>query len=324
MQLNFRNIAITAAVIIIAAVFVYTAAAHIVLSKNSALSVDYRDYIFAKTKGIKRIIIEGGSNTHHGINSSMIENAFPEYKVINLGDHGMIPLRDKLYRIMNNATENDIVIIIPEYTQFAYPEFHNAYYDVLLSEQGYYYGYKPMVEKFRTALHLPVKKLIQPSSKIKNSANKNLEYEKRWSEGDRGDYIFVNKAEPDADTLSNTCEEYLFYFQLMNGFDISSEFKKATEILRQIKVDKKIQIYFSWAAVAGENCYNGAKKDEIKLYIKQIVNYLFENEIMILGSPKDSEFAKELMNNTYYHVLPEARDMRTLKTIEEIKRAMNL
>lgn len=64
-----------------------------------------------------RIILVGGSNLSHGLNSQVLKDAF-NLPVINMGLHGGLGLWFMLEEIRPFVQKDDIVIVTPEYAQF--------------------------------------------------------------------------------------------------------------------------------------------------------------------------------------------------------------
>lgn len=76
----------------------------------------------------RRIIFLGGSNLSHGLDSPTIE-AELGMKVVNMGLHAGLGLRYIMWSTIDNIHKGDIVVIVPEYSQF-----RDAFYgkDVLM------------------------------------------------------------------------------------------------------------------------------------------------------------------------------------------------
>lgn len=67
-----------------------------------------------------KIIVVGGSGCGMGINSAMIDSAFPQYDVVNMGLFGQLGLLYMMNEVRDNMNEGDIVVVIPEYQHFYY------------------------------------------------------------------------------------------------------------------------------------------------------------------------------------------------------------
>jgi len=64
------------------------------------------------------MVFLGDSNVAFGINSTLMEENFPEYNVVNFGSHGKLGLTLHLNDIKPYLKPNDVVIIIPTHQMF--------------------------------------------------------------------------------------------------------------------------------------------------------------------------------------------------------------
>lgn len=65
-------------------------------------------------KNDKKIILVGGSNVAFGFNSKLIEEEFPEYKVVNFGLYAMLGTKIMMDLALDYVNEGDMVFISPE------------------------------------------------------------------------------------------------------------------------------------------------------------------------------------------------------------------
>lgn len=70
--------------------------------------------LLEKHKNDKKIILIGGSNVAFGFDSKLIEEEFPEYKVINFGLYAALGTKLMVDLSKNYINENDMVFVIPE------------------------------------------------------------------------------------------------------------------------------------------------------------------------------------------------------------------
>ena len=73
--------------------------------------VDYLD----KVANEKKIILFSGSSTRYGYDSTLIEEAFPQYKVVNMGVFAYVNMRPQLDVIRHYLKKRDILIHSPEF-----------------------------------------------------------------------------------------------------------------------------------------------------------------------------------------------------------------
>ena len=85
----------------------------------------------------KKIIFIGGSNLAFGLHSDMVHQAYPDYKVINMGLNAGVGLKTMIDQVQPYIGKDDIVIITPEYEQFSNLFFGNSadlYLEVLIDQ----------------------------------------------------------------------------------------------------------------------------------------------------------------------------------------------
>jgi len=123
------------------------------------------------------------------------------------------------------------------------------------------------------------------------------------------EFIFGHKGQP-SDYTKNL---------LQNGFVISTVFKKNIALIKKLQ-RKGIQVIFTWPVVVGKDCYPKKYAILFESFIKEIKYYLAENNIVIIGEPNDSLFPTQYMFDSYYHIIPIARDNRTRILITQLKK----
>lgn len=86
---------------------------HIYSKTYYAALVDKVNYL-KSVKDEKKIILIGGSNVAFGFNSELLENEFPEYKVVNFGLYAMLGTKIMMELALDYIGQDDMVFIIPE------------------------------------------------------------------------------------------------------------------------------------------------------------------------------------------------------------------
>lgn len=66
-------------------------------------------------KDRKKIVLFSGSSTRFGYDSAMIDEAFEEYEVVNMGVFAYTPALPQLYLILDCMQEGDILLHSPEF-----------------------------------------------------------------------------------------------------------------------------------------------------------------------------------------------------------------
>jgi hypothetical protein len=283
----------------------------------------YKNFLLKKDVDFSRIIIESGSNSHHSIDSKMLENEFNKL-VINISDNGSWPLRNKLYRLNQYVSKGDIILLPLEYSYYSYNKYTDipkGYYNNILNSLHYYFTPLPFYEKINFILHSPFDlNLFINLFKTMKEIDLSKKFEIDFDNGLRGDHIFKTKGKMDS-TKYKTCEEYIFFMNIPNNFKISKEFKENILLIKEIEKEKKVRFIFTYPTVVGQNCYNGKFKNDFYIMNIEIHKILDKNNIPLVGTFFDSNYEENYMDNTYYHVLPSGRALRTKKLIENINRS---
>jgi len=290
------------------------------VSKKSWGVHSYKNFLLENTKEFPRIIFDSGSSLYHSINSQILEEEFNRV-VINLGDNGGYPLKYKLLRIAKHANKNDIVILPLEYIHYSYQFIPKSFYDNIFGSLSFYYSSLSAFDRLSFISQTPFSSLFYSFLEENKNIDNSYEYIKKFNDKKRGDFEFVQKYPLDTGTKTVSCEMYILTTQIAHNFIISDIFRENMELLKKIEEDKGIKFILTYPAVVGDNCYSGVYKEKIKNFIKNIKAILKDNNIAFIGELEDSDFDKIYMNNTYYHVIPKARDIRTKRLIDAIKKS---
>jgi len=98
---------------------------HIYSKTYYAALVDKVNYL-ESVKNEKKIILVGGSNVAFGFNSELLENEFPEYKVVNFGLYAMLGTKIMMDLALDYVNEGDLVFVIPEINSQSTSLYFNA------------------------------------------------------------------------------------------------------------------------------------------------------------------------------------------------------
>ncbi len=292
-------------------------------NREIKISHSYKQFLLQHTKG-QRLIIDSGSNSHHGINSNMIENQLG-ILTINLADNGSYPLRNKLLRLKKYARKGDIVLMPLEWRYYSHDLAPDVFKKNLFGSLNFYYFQDDsLIQEIKAIWNRPFSTFIKALKFQKNISKKSIvnihNYLNRFKNKQRGEYIYKGPL-PLADdgTKTLTCDQYIFFSQLKYGFKVNQIFKDNLKLIKSLEA-KGIKIILTWPSVAGDDCYKSKYKKEINQLMTEIRTLLKKNNIDIIGNPYDSSFPKKYMLNTFFHLIPEARDIRTQKLINEIKK----
>ena len=284
---------------------------------NSTVLIDkyYKPFILQHTKG-SRIIIDSGSNSLYALDTYMIEKEF-HIQTINLSDAAAYPLEQKLLRIEKYLTKDDIILLPLEWKYYSRIQLGDFFKNNLLGKLNYYYNFNSNLDEFTQILNTPFPNFIK-NIKYRLLYNqyeylgRNIE---KFNNNERGTRINNRNFNSE---LTMSCDKYLFLKQLKNGYELSDTFKKNIQIIKRLQTKSK-QIIFTWPTVANDTCYSAEYRPKIDKFVIKIKKYLADNEIEIIGNPYESKFPTKDMADTYYHVKPNVKEIRTKQLINSIK-----
>lgn|GEM_PF-537702 len=287
------------------------------VEKSAANVISYKNFLLENTQGMERIIVESGSNSHHGIDSNMLEKHFGKV-AINIADTGSFPLKNKLYRIGKNAQSGDVVLMPLEYLHYSYGEIPKNYFDSIFSKIPFYFTSLPLKEQLFFVWHTPFSSLFQSLFYTQNVQDRSFSFLHKFNEGERGEHIFVKKRPLDYWSAKSSCADYLFYMNKKTGFTLNDTFKENVALMQKIEEEKKINFIITYPSVAGDACYSGQYSAQFSQMMQEVQNTLEKHQIGFIGAYNDASFGEESIDNTYYHILPAAKKLRTKKLIERI------
>ncbi len=282
------------------------------------ISHSYKQFLLENTIG-PRLIIESGSNSGFAFDSYKLEKKL-NLQVINLADNAGYPFEQKLLRIEKNLHKDDIVFLPLEWQYYSRNDVSQILGENILGSLSFYYNFNSIFDELELLSKIPfiytLKNIKKKFTYIKNQNKYFLEHMSKFLNNDRGT-LSTNKLFDS--NIKESCDQYLFYEQIKNGFILSKQFKKNIQILKMIK-NKNKNIYLIWPTVAGDNCYSKEYLDKLNILIKEIKDYLKANDIEILGNPFDNKYLTKDLANTYYHINPKTMERRTknfIKTLQE-------
>ncbi|MCK4493737.1 MAG: hypothetical protein KAU26_06750 [Methylococcales bacterium] len=296
----------------------------LLVSKDLKISHSYKNFLLKHTKA-PRLIIESGSNSFHAINSAMLEKEF-NLLTINLADNAGYPLKYKLLRIENYSSSGDIILLPLEWQYYSYQNAPNTFLNALFDPLNYYYVSLSWENKIKVIIKSTLSNLINTVNNVKQYSGGSvaakvqseyihlIDYEKKYQNKEKGDAI-LSDIPSSIEIINENCNEFILGSQLKNGFSISSTFKENIKTIKRLQ-KKGLKIFFTWPAVAGEDCYHSK---EFRKFFKEIKALLTKNNIPFISKPEKSNFPKKYILNTFYHITPKARDIRTQTLIQEIK-----
>jgi hypothetical protein len=273
-------------------------------ASNSLLfSEIFKDSLMREVKS-PRIIFVGGSNLSLGFNSEIIKDSLELYP-INTAIHAGIGLKYMMDNSLKNIRENDIIILIPEYTQYIGDYFYGSQGQELT---------RMIFDINKNKIHLLNLKQILNVFKIlpKYSISKlnPKEYFKF-----RLDPIYgKNSFNEFGDAYKHWNLSKLSFLPYENiGSNINDEVFKEIKIFEQEILLKKAKLYVSFPGIQEKSFQNS------KASIKLIENQLKKSGFQIIGLPESYILNDSLFYDTPYHLRRRGVDLRTNLFLEDFK-----
>lgn len=305
-------------------IFLYTFCYHFLGNKVPIISHSYKQFLLQHTED-KRLIIDSGSNSLHGINCNILEKELGVL-TINLSDNASYPLNNKLLRIEQYSHTGDILLLPLEWIYYTYTEIPKNFLDNIIGNLNYYYFYGSLVEEIEQMWGAPFVSFTNGIDyHINLMKNKNEyieEYINKFNNGERGSFVYTESYSTDKNVNTGECDSYIFGEALNRGLVLSKIFKKNVKTVKRMQ-KTGIKVFFTWPIAVGDDCYSNQNIKKIDQFISIIKDYMHDNELSIIGDPYENKFFGKDMLDTHYHIIPEARDLHTKRLVEEIKQSIS-
>ena len=306
----------------------YSISIHFLVNQDILVSHSYKHFLLKHTKS-PRLIIESGSNSFHALNTKMLEKELG-ILTLNLADNASYPLKHKLLRLESYTRSGDIVLLALEWEHYSYQKIPHIFIHNVFDKLNFYYKTLPWLDKLKLIFKIPISSVIQHlyqpqltfkenySAQYQREYQQLMTYEKKFYNLERGGSKPEDTPPVDHKIERNLCNKYILTNQLKYGFTLSIIFKKNIEIINRIQ-KKGVKVFFIWPTVAGDNCYKGEVEHQIIDFSNRIKNYITQHNIPFISEFNDSNFTGDYILNTYYHVIPKAKDIQTKQLIKNIK-----
>ena len=314
---------------------------------NTSLVHYYKTFLLKEIDKNERIIIDSGSNSHHGIFAEMLEEYF-KIPSINIADVGAIPLHAKLARLEKFVKKGDILIMPLEYEYYSTENMKNNFFlDNIFFEFSWYFDFLSYKDKIALVFNIPFSSLISYTSKIKslikndlfdtNMHKNNIKFLNQFYNSK----IDINKITDSElkDAFSNfkinKFGDYTYKGEVIVS-DIAKEWinncqksifkgninKKAVKLLDNFFENMKkrgVVVILTYPVVVGDNCYNFNTKTGLnfKFFLEDLKTKF--SDTIFIGNWQDSYFEKKYLLDTPYHVNQEAQIINTKRLIKLIE-----
>lgn len=274
-------------------------------SKSLLMASNNKNLLLQKTPS-PRIIFVGGSNLCFGLDSKTIQDSL-KLNPINTGIHAMIGIKYMIDNTIEYIQKGDIVILVPEYGHYyrsldaGSEELMRTIFDV----------------DFMNIKHLNLPQLSNILSflpkyaltKFKISEYRNIK---------ESDIYSINSFNKYGDTythLNKKQEQFQSYSTLSGDFnyEVIQYFEKFNAEINQ----KGATLYLSFPCFQ-ETSFNNSINQIIK-----IEQELKNSKLQLIGSAEKYKMPDSLLYNTPYHLNKKGINYRTMRIIEDIKKAQN-
>jgi len=257
-----------------------------------------------------RIIIAGDSGVAYGVHSPMIDQAFPEYEVVNMALMAGLGLNTILGEIEDEFRPGDIVVLILAYQMFDREMIHQVFWN--------YAAYRPEMilkqppETWPTLLDTAFY-FIQRAAKA-------------YIRGFTWDF-HPDREGPNNYQGFNQYGDLVAHYELpptdfMVEFDDLNLRKKGYvgKVIRELNAFNRkaeasgAQVYFMFPAISQESL--DSRPEEIEFIQRQVAEQL---DFPVLGDTGELIFPLSVFYDSFYHLNGEAAAQRTQLIIDGLK-----
>jgi hypothetical protein len=254
-----------------------------------------------------KIILVGGSNISHGLNSQKIHEAMG-LPVVNMGLHGGLGLRFMLEEVRPAINRYDLVVIVPEYAQFqkggfwGNKEVLGMVLDVM-PESRHLLSPQHWIHLFKFMPNYAARKIMNACTGFirRRRITKRIEY----SYNSYGDSIgHWNKKPSPFTPVKKAIKSQISKY----SFDHLEFFVRETQ-------QKGAKTFIL------PPCFQATSYDNCALLIDQIEQQLLKRQMPLLVPMKRYRMEDHLFHDTPYHLTKQGAELRTDRLIEDLKKA---
>lgn len=262
-------------------------------------------YNAIKKKGKERIILMGGSNVLYSINSSFLERSLKK-EVLNSSLVFNSGYEYQLNFIKKLSRKGDVVLYFPEFLCYSGSgRFGNNFlYECILYEKRLLgiVGFENIRRYLINSTNFNLKTIFNNFKKNKENNEVSLKSNRVNGFNKQGDFIGHLNEKP---ILSN-----IRSYPIVESLLVSQDYIDLLKNVRSDLEEKGVKFYVMFP-VYSENFVS-------KKLIKEI-DSLAKKYDFFIGNLKEILFEDDMFYDSPYHALSEARDLRTIKIIENLK-----
>lgn len=268
----------------------------------------------------KKIVLFSGSSARFGYDSEMIDEAFEDYTVANMGVYAYSSSKPQYELILGNMKRDDVLIVAPEFdaieeqfcaTDNLWYEFFamtESNYDLLseLDMRNYSHVWDDFREYQKNRLDMPAKNYSVTPKNHDEDGNivGGMETYNKY-----GDYIYPRPNQETEGLFGIKRATYLVE-------DFPEETVECLNAVLEKFIEKGIKVFFSYAPRSEKSVTEGSDKDERS----RLDAYLREK----LSVPVISGIEESIYNAIYFygtdnHLSDEGVDVRTERIIDDLK-----
>ena len=274
-------------------------------------------------KDKKKIILYSGSSTRFGFDSSLLDQAFPNYEVVNMGVYAYTESLPQIDAIVPLLKEGDIVIVSPEFdtpeTQinvdasidYAFFAMAESDFDILtqLRPSDYQGYFSSLGQFFENRAHLERHSYSLSPNLFDEDGNR----VSSSSYNAYGDYCLFRENNEERKSFGIRRAYYNKKHFPMEDLDL---FNAAMQKMK----DAGAEVYYDYSP----RMENSISEDSDKASILELGQYLKENlELPFLSTIEDSLIDPYYFYGTDNHLSTEGAKIRTERVIESLKAALN-
>ncbi|PDT64989.1 hypothetical protein CO683_35130 [Bradyrhizobium ottawaense] len=270
-----------------------------------------------------RIIIDSGSNGHHGIDAAELTQAF-NMRAINVADNAGYSLVDRSRRILEFARRGDVVIMPIEWQGYSEPDGDAGYARLSLELVTEYFWAQTPIERARRILTTPfpivarafwrnIRKRgsweppLLTSEAVHAMALRHVEA-MLYSSGTGGWANEVSQG-----VAKEALEAGCFRTTIGSRKETrSGRVREAFKLLRAAK-ENGVRVVITWPTVVGNDCY--ADETRVSQRAEQVRDLASQAGLEVIGNPADFWMPMSLADDSFYHVTQRGRSIITRRLI---------
>lgn len=252
-----------------------------------------------------RILFVGGSNLSFGLNSEIIRDSL-KINPINTGIHAGLGLKYMLDDALLFIKQGDIVVLVPEYSQFYYDYNHGT-------EELLRIVFDANIERLKI---LNIKQIINILHFIPKYTLSKFNPKEYINSVEKSDIYGVNSFNKYGDTYTHWEQpSEIVKKSHLNGEFHDNVMKGIINFEKEIKKRNAV-LYISFPCFQEESFIESIKS------IDKIKSEYIKNNFTLISEPEQYMMNDSLIFNTVYHLNKKGVELRTRLLINDLKKAL--